>query len=78
MLKLGETGVSALYLGDAKIKKAYLGSELVFEEKKPSRYGTGICIPAKQHICVFKFRRILVKRCARHGYHRDRNANRHM
>ena len=41
MLKLGETGVSALYLGDAKIKKAYLGSELVFEEKKPSRLPAG-------------------------------------
>ena len=41
MLKLGETGVSALYLGDAKIKKVYLGSELVFEEKKPSRLPAG-------------------------------------
>lgn len=41
MLKLGETGVSALYLGDTKIKKAYLGNELVFEEKKTSRLPEG-------------------------------------
>ena len=41
MLKLGEAGVSALYLGDTKIKKAYLGSELVFEEKKANRLPEG-------------------------------------
>lgn len=41
MLKLGETGISALYLGDTKIKKAYLGSELVLGEKRASRLPEG-------------------------------------
>lgn len=41
MLKLGETGISALRLGGTEIKKAYLGSDLVFEGEKTSRLPEG-------------------------------------
>lgn len=34
MIKIGDTGVSKLYLGDTEIKKAYVGEELVYQEKK--------------------------------------------
>ncbi len=34
MIKLGDTGVSKLYLGDTAISRAYIGDELVFQEKK--------------------------------------------
>ncbi len=33
MIKLGDTGVSKLYLGDTEIKKAYVGEELIYQEK---------------------------------------------
>lgn len=41
MLQLGTQEVSALYLGEAKIKRAYLGETLVFEGSKPSRLPEG-------------------------------------
>lgn len=41
MLELGTQEVSALYLGDTKIKRAYLGEKLVFEGSKPSRLPEG-------------------------------------
>lgn len=41
MLKLGTQDISALYLGETKIKRAYLGESLVFEGSKPSRLPEG-------------------------------------
>ncbi|MCI8810394.1 MAG: hypothetical protein HFF84_09770 [Oscillibacter sp.] len=42
MITIGEGEISTLYLGDTKIKRAYVGNALVFEgEKKPSRLPEG-------------------------------------
>ena len=41
MLKLRTQDISALYLGETKIKRAYLGETLVFEGSKPSRLPEG-------------------------------------
>lgn len=41
MLKVGSTGIKSVYVGGQKIKKAYVGNALVFEEAKPSRLPAG-------------------------------------
>lgn len=41
MLKLGELKISGMFVGDTKIKKAFLGTELVYEGAKPSRLPKG-------------------------------------
>lgn len=41
MLKIGAKNITGLYVGEEKITKAYLGADLVFSEKKPSRLPEG-------------------------------------
>ena len=35
MLKLGTQNISGLYVGEQKIKKAFVGEEMVFEDTLP-------------------------------------------
>lgn len=41
MLKIGAKNITGLYVGEEKITKAYLGADLVFSAKKPSRLPEG-------------------------------------
>lgn len=41
MLKIGAQDITGLYVGETKIEKAYLGADLVFSAKKPSRLPEG-------------------------------------